>query len=87
MSAYWQDGKERARRRGAGAIFVQPPAEHLTALRWHMLQAPDGIRRMEWQPGIMVWYDEKRVRCPAEAAGRDGWTYIGVADDQSGATR
>jgi hypothetical protein len=72
----------RAARRGAGAVFLRPPVEHLRDRKWHVLDTPQGRKRFQWRPGIDVWLDEADARWTSEACGKMGFEYVGVSDMQ-----
>jgi hypothetical protein len=68
-------GAERARRRGAGVVFFRPPAESRVP-SWHIVQTHLGERRLQWRPGIDVWYGDDKRRWTAEFAGEAKWRYV-----------
>jgi hypothetical protein len=79
MSQYYQDGKERASRRGAGMVLFQPPATELRFDRWHVVETHEGVKTLQWKPGISIWRDQDGLRWTAESAGARGWKYVGPA--------
>jgi hypothetical protein len=82
VSAIFQDGADRAARRGAGVVLFRPPEDQLSVKRWHTIDTHLGRRRLLWQPGIDVWRGEYHERWTAQFGGEYGWIYVGVADNQ-----
>jgi len=72
----WTD---RAQRRGAGAVFLRPPADLCGSSLWHLVMTSTGPRRLKWRPGIERWEDARGDTVPSEQAGALGWSYIGAA--------
>jgi hypothetical protein len=72
-------GRERALRRGAGAVIFQPPAAHLSTIGWHLIDCGEaGMRVLQWRPGIYRWmYPDGITSMTAENAGKSDWVYVG----------
>jgi hypothetical protein len=80
MSAYWQDGRDRAARRGAGIVMFRPPQDQVHLLNWHQILTHDGEKTLQWRPGIEIWKDAEGLRWTAESAGSKNWRYLRIAD-------
>lgn len=79
MGAFDPSGRARALRRGAGAVLLQPPPGHLSTAGWHLIDcAEDGVKLLQWRPGVYRWLDKDGVTStPAERAGARDWVYLG----------
>jgi hypothetical protein len=80
LSAYWQDGRDRAARRGAGIVMFRPPEAEMRLQNWHHVSTHEGEKVLQWRPGIEIWKDRDGLRWTAESAGSRHWTYLGLAE-------
>lgn len=79
-----QSWSDRAMRRGAGAVFFRPPEANMRDRIWHMVDTHQGLKRVQWRPGIDVWHGVDGERWTAETAYDLNWRWVAVAMDQSG---
>ena len=71
-------GRERALRRGAGAVFFQPPMAHMSKAEWHLIDTgAGGMCVLQWRPGIYRWMWPDGATMTAENAGKSDWVYVG----------
>ena len=71
-------GRERAARRGAGAVIFQPPPAWLSKPAWHLIDTGEpGVRPLLWRPGVSRWAERDGTTTTAENAGKLDWIYVG----------